>query len=178
MFIGLFMLIALMFVAAPQRVRARAMETFAHEKTYKVLGKELNVAESAAARIDSWKIGFQRWAKRPLLGQGIPTGVVVDNQYMRVLSETGLAGFLAFLWIIRMFFRIAWKTYTGFPENYFAQAISFGFIAGLAGLLMLSASAAVFILIRIMEPFWFLAAIVAVLPEIINQEKSVLKTNE
>lgn len=172
MFMGLLVLIALMPVVAPERVRLRVKETFAPEKTYKIMGKDFNVAESAAARIDSWKYGFYYWSKRPFLGNGIPMGTVIDNQYMRVLSETGLVGFLAFLWIIRMLFALAWRVYIIFRESPFVQSISLGFIAGLVGLLMLSSSAAVFILIRIMEPFWFLAAIIVVLPEIIEKEKN------
>lgn len=170
MFVGLLMLIVLVLVAAPQRVRARAMETFAPEKTYTVFGKRLNVAESAAARIDSWKLGFQKWTQRPILGFGIPVGTVIDNQYTRVLAETGIIGILAFLWIIKALFSAAWRLYTASRDDEFSQALGMGFIAGLAGLLVLSSSAAVFILIRIMEPFWFLAAIVVVLPEVINRD--------
>jgi len=169
MFAGLLMLIALMPVVAPERVRLRVMETFAPEKTYKVLGKDLNIAESAAARIDSWQIGFQRWAQRPILGFGIPVGTVIDNQYTRVLAETGIIGILAFFWIIKALFASARRLCVVMKHDTLSQALGIGFIAGLVGLLVLSSSAAVFILIRIMEPFWFLAAIITVLPEIAQE---------
>ena len=44
--------------------------------------------------------------------------------------------------------------------------ISIGFLSGFMGLLLFSAAAATFIIIRIMEPFWFIVAIIAVLPEL------------
>ena len=59
---------------APDRVRARIAETFAPEKSYVVFGKKMGLSESAAARVDSWKVGFELWAKRPVLGHGIPLG--------------------------------------------------------------------------------------------------------
>lgn len=170
MFLGLLAFIALLPFVAPERVRMRALETFTPEKSYKVWGRELHIAESAAARIDSWKIGFQEWVKRPILGFGIPAGTVIDNQYTRVLAETGILGILAFLWMIKALFACAWRLYGVRKQEVLSQALGVGFIAGLAGLLALSSSAAVFILIRIMEPFWFLAAIIVVMPEVSNQD--------
>ena len=148
---------------APEKVKARIAETFVPDKSYAVLGKHLAIAESAAARVDSWGIGFKQWAKRPVLGWGIPAGVVIDNQYTRVLSETGLLGFMAFAWIIITLFSLGRHVYSNFTSDEFAQSVSLGFMAGLVGLLTMSNTAAVFILIRVMEPFWFIAAIVVCL---------------
>lgn len=159
----------LMPYVAPDRVRARIAETFAPDKSYVVFGKKMGLSESAAARVDSWKTGFQMWVKRPILGYGIPAGAVVDNQYTRVLSETGLFGILAFFWIIYCLLGFSWGAYKNTQGDNFAQAVSLGFLAGLVGLLTHSFSAATFIIIRVMEPFWFLAAIVLVLPEIISR---------
>lgn len=153
---------------SPDRVKARVMETFAADKTYTVMGKHISLAESAAARVDSWKVGYNRWMRNPVLGNGIPAGVVIDNQYTRVLAETGILGFLAFLWIIRTLFAYSWRLYNIRVDNEFVRAVSLGFFAGLVGLLVHACSAATFILIRVMEPFWFLAAIVAVLADIAN----------
>lgn len=162
----------LMPYVSPDRVRARIAETFYQEKSYVVFGKKMGLSESAAARVDSWKIGFDMWMKRPVLGYGIPSGAVVDNQYTRVLSETGLLGILAFFWMIQCLFTFSLELYRTAQGDNFAQAISLGFFAGLVGLLTHSFSAATFIIIRIMEPFWFLAAIVAVMPELVIKGKT------
>jgi hypothetical protein len=103
-------------------------------------------------------------------------GSVIDNQFTRVLAETGTVGFMVFGWLMITIFRLSWRTYAGFKDNDFAQAVSLGLIAGFVGLLVQSLTAAVFILIRVMEPFWFLTAIVVMLPEIINNDG--VQTNE
>ena len=46
------------------------------------------------------------------------------------------------------------------------KGLALGFLAGFVGLLLHAFSANTFIIVRIMEPFWFLAAIVVMLPEI------------
>lgn len=155
----------LLFYFAPQKLRARVEETFVAEKTYNVYGKKIGVAESAAARIDSWSVGFENWLKRPIFGYGIPYGTVIDNQYMRVLTETGCLGFMAFLWLLMNIFRLGWRTFRNAQGNGFVKGLSLGFIAGFVGILFHSFSSADFIIIRIMEPFWLLAALTVTLPD-------------
>lgn len=151
---------------APKQVQKRVEDTFTPWKTYKVMGAKIGIDESAAARIDSWKVGIDTWAKRPILGFGVPAGTTVDNQYTRVLTETGIVGFLIFIWMIFSTFKVAYRNFWITEGNNFAQGITMGFIAGLMGLMAQSATAATFIIIRIMEPFWFIAAIVVMLPEL------------
>lgn len=157
-------------VLIPEKVHERVQSTFAHEKEYTLFGKTFYVSESAAARLDSWKIGFTRWASRPLFGYGVPSGNVIDNQYIRVLTDTGTAGILAFLWLIASLFRVGWRTYTASADG-FIKGLSLGYLAALPGLLIHGFSAATFILIRVMEPFWFLTAIIVMLPELPERRK-------
>ncbi|MBN1527386.1 MAG: O-antigen ligase family protein [Candidatus Omnitrophica bacterium] len=160
--------VVLLPLMAPHAVHKRVKDTFAYRwKTYRVFGNEISVDKSVAARIDSWGVGFQRWKSRPILGYGVPAGVVIDNQYTRVLNETGVVGLTFFAWILIVVFRTAKRVYSMAEDNNFARAVSLGFMAGFIGLLAQSASAAVFVIIRIMEPFWFLAAIIVVLEEML-----------
>ncbi len=154
----------------PGKVYHRVQETFAPEKTYKIMGKTINLAESAAARVDAWKVAFTRLGKKPVFGFGVPTGAVVDNQFTRVLGETGILGFLAFIWIIVTVFKAGWRAYTSSLDT-FSRGVVLGFIAGLVGVLFQSLTSANFIIIRIMEPFWFLAGIVVKLPELMAQNE-------
>lgn len=153
-------------LVAPKQVQKRVHDTFTPWKTYKVMGAKIGIDESAASRIDSWKSGIETWTKRPILGFGVPAGTVVDNQYTRVLTETGTVGFLVFMWMVLSTLRIAYRNFWLVEGSNFAQGVIMGFIAGLMGLLAQSATAATFIIIRIMEPFWFVAAIVVMLPEL------------
>lgn len=155
----------MLFYFAPQKLRSRMEETFVSEKTYTVYGKKVGISESAAARIDSWGVGFEKWLKRPILGYGIPYGTVVDNQYTRVLTETGFVGFMAFLWVLVNIFRLGWQTFRNAQGNGLIQGVSLGFIAGFIGILFHNFTSADFIIIRIMEPFWLLAALTVTLPD-------------
>jgi len=164
-------------IVTPQKVRARAQDTFSQEKQYVIGGKRIYVSESAAARIDAWRDAGLKLSYRPVLGAGVPGGAVIDNQYVRVLIETGLLGFAAFMWMISQLFRMAVRVYKQSEEN-FSRSLSIGFICGLIALLTQSMAGAVFILIRIMEPFWFLAAMVLAMPEVAQEEKALVREGE
>ena len=60
-------------------------------------------------------------------------------------------------------------------DDEFYKGLILGFIAGFIGLTIHALTANTFIVIRIMEPFWFIAGIVMVLPAFIEQE---FKTDE
>jgi len=150
-----------------EAVQQRARSTFMPGRQYTVLGKRMAFAESGAIRIEGWKGSIRKWYKRPFLGYGVPGfGVVGDSQYVRVLREVGLIGFIIFTWLMVTIFRVARDTYKACSGNDFAEGLSLGFIAGFTGLLTQAITVETFIIIRIMEPFWFLAAIVVMLPEI------------
>ncbi len=162
-------MIILVFIlphVVPKRVHERVQETFVADKSYKVMGKKVNLAESAAARLDSWKTGLTTWLSSPILGKGIPVSAVIDNQYTRVLSETGIVGFIAFLWMLATLFQVGLKAFYLDGAGIFTRGVSLGFLAGMVGILAHSVTAADFIVVRIMEPFWFLAGIVTILPEL------------
>jgi O-antigen ligase len=160
----------------PKKVHDRFQDAFAQEKSYTMFGKNIHVSESTAARIDTWSVAFKRLSQKPILGSGVPTGSVIDNQYTRVLTETGLVGFLVFMGLLMLLFRNTLHLYREMTDP-FVKGLSLGFLAGFVGLLFQSFAAAVFILIRVMEPFWLLAAIIVAIPEIIKEEAS-LETNE
>ena len=63
-------------------------------------------------------------------------------------------------------------TYILKDDDHFDHGMTVGFIAGLLGLLVHCFSAATFILIRIMEPFWFLAALVIAGNSVKNSEEN------
>jgi O-antigen ligase len=164
--ISLALMIALIPVLSPRSVKERAASTFESGKTYRIGRRSITIDESGAARIDSWKDAFGKLGKKPLLGYGIPATSVIDNQYTRVMIETGLAGFGAFLFLVVRLFSSAREGLAAVRESAFARSVTAGFLAGLAGLLVHSLTAASFIIIRIMEPFWFLAGIVTLLPSL------------
>ncbi len=167
--IAVFTLLAFVIVMAPfltpNLVKKRVNETFSEGKQYTVMGKRITLDYSTAERIDSWVSAFRKVQARPLLGYGIPATAVIDNQYSRVLVETGFLGMAAFAWLLLSIFVTTLRIYRKSSDS-LTQALSLGFLAGFAGLLLHGFSAATFIIIRIMEPFWFLCALVIRLPEL------------
>ena len=151
-------------VGLPQTVYTRIFATFQHPiATVNVAGWEIPLAHSPYHRFYAWKFATELLMEHPFLGHGI-TGVgLVDSQYPRFLGELGLVGFAVFLWMIYSVWKMARRAYKTL-EDPLAQGVSLGFLAGLAALLVQSLTGNFFIIVRVMEPFWCLAAIVAVLP--------------
>ena len=110
--------------------------------------------------------------QKPIFGYGVTGYRFMDAQFPRVLVETGVLGFLAFLYLLYSIFRLAIQNLRSLqlPIN---KGIVTGFIAGFGGLLFHGIGANTFIIVRIMEPFWLLVGIVAVLP-IVERNENVL----
>lgn len=152
----------------PHTVFERLASTFDPRGAIEVGGRRLQA--SAAQRLIVWGWIFEKWQEHPFFGFGITgLGVIVDQQYALVIGELGIVGFLVYLWVR---WRIGVSSYRTFRtvNTPLAQGLGLGFLAGFAGLLVHSFAGNIFIIVRIMEPFWFLAAMVMKLPEITAQE--------
>jgi hypothetical protein len=79
--------------------------------------------------------------------------------------ETGLVGLVAFAWLIRALWRAARSALRGASDGD-DRGLALGFLAGFAGLLVHAVGSNTFIIIRIMEPFWFFAGVVVMLPHL------------
>jgi hypothetical protein len=168
--LALLSLFFLLPVLSPQAVKDRIAETFITDQAnlhqYNVLGKKFALAQSGEDRVETWGEAFKVWVKRPFLGYGVPASSIVDNQYARVIREVGTIGFAVYIWLFVRIFKAGQRSFLETKGNNFAQGLSLGFLAGFVGLLFQSFSAETFILIRIMEPFWFVAAMVLVIREL------------
>ena len=94
----------------------------------------------------------------------------MDAQYPRILVETGIVGMLAFFWLIYALFQVGINTWRDARDD-LMRGLSVGLTAGLVGLLLHAVGANTFIIVRIMEPFWFFAGIIAVLPSLERQNE-------
>jgi hypothetical protein len=146
----------------PATVYQRVASTFDPRSGVEVVGGA-RLAASPAARVIVYRYVWEKWLERPLLGFGV-TGIgFVDSQYALIIGELGLLGLGAFIWLWWRIWGIAYRAFVTVTEP-FAQGLSLGFVAGFAGLLVLSFAGNVFIIVRIMEPFWCLAAMVMLIP--------------
>ena len=129
---------------------------------------DVRLDTSTSARIATLKEILTDWPKKPVFGYGVTGYGFIDSQLPRVLIETGILGLLAFLYLIYSIIRLSINNLKDLETPYF-QGLTIGFFAGTIGLLFHSLGANTFIIVRIMEPFWFFAGIIAVLPAIERQ---------
>ena len=113
---------------------------------------------------------FNTWKKHPILGRGITGFAFLDGQYIRILPEMGIIGFFAFLWLLWTVYKNSLGIYKQMDDNLY-KGLTLGFTAGFIGLAVHALTANTFILIRIMEPFWFIAGIIMMLPKVKEKEE-------
>jgi O-antigen ligase len=166
---GLTLALALSPLILPRVAKERVVHTFTQQeqKGQVVVGK-LRLDTSVSARVFSWKQGLSEWRKRPILGYGVTGTGFMDAQYPRILVETGIVGMLAFAWLAYALFRLGLGTWRDAQDD-LLRGLAVGLIAGFVGLLVHAIGANTFIIVRIMEPFWFLTGIVIALAAI-NEE--------
>jgi len=174
--VGILALLLILFLAfKPDFIMERLVSAVTPEyqenvPTVKVLG--LSLGASPSARINDWVYLFHQWTRQPFLGFGLTGTRFVDGQYIKVIVETGLVGFTAFILLIVTIFRQTLKIYKN-TKNGLYKGLAIGFLAGHMGMIVHAISANTFIIIRIMEPYWFLAGMVMVIPYL---EKAAVST--
>ena len=171
--IGIFLalLVASPFLL-PKTVMERIKFTVSQaERVGQVQVGDLRLDTSLSARLGAVEKAAIGFIRHPVLGHGVTGFAFLDAQYLRVLIETGLIGLLAFIYLIISIFKLAIQTSRRVVTPYY-KGLVVGFIAGFIGLLVHAIGANTFIIVRIMEPFWFTAAIVFALPEIEAREQS------
>jgi hypothetical protein len=161
----------LVLALLPDTVAKRVRYTFEPERgqpTVRVGAVGLD--PSTSARLISVKQAIAGWTHRPIFGYGVTGFAFMDQQFARTLVETGLVGFAAFLVLIWALLKTGVASFRALelPED---RGLALGFVAGTVGLLGHAIGANTFIIVRIMEPFWFFAAIVVALPGLAQEEK-------
>jgi len=175
---GMTAILALSPFILPHVAKERIAETFTQrEQKGQIVVGSLRLDTSTSARLRSWSGGLQGWRKHPILGHGVTGFGFMDAQYPRILVETGVIGMLAFAWLIYTLFRVGLSTWLLDPQDNLLCGLSVGLIAGLVGLLVHAIGANTFIIVRIMEPFWFLTGIVVALSAM-NEENTTLSPSD
>jgi O-antigen ligase len=163
------MVAAFIFVFfAPGSVRRRISNTFVTKKVswqqQSILGRPVD--QSTSMRLSDWKTGLRDWLENHFVfGYGVTGYSFMDAQYIRIAVETGIVGLIAFIVLIISIFKHAWLSHKKVRSPFF-KGLSLGYMAGLIGLLVHGLGTNTFIIVRIMEPFWFLTGMVMMLPEL------------
>ncbi len=154
----------------PTAVKNRIMYTFTQpEEQGQIQIGDIRLDTSTSARLKSWKEALRDWTRHPLLGYGVTGYQFIDAQFPRVLAETGLLGFIAFVYLLFSLFKVTLSNLKNLKTPFY-QGIGIGFLAGLVGIMVHALGSNTFIIVRIMEPFWFFAGIIVVMPAMERQQ--------
>jgi O-antigen ligase len=157
----------------PTIVKQRILHTFNQpEEPGQITFGDLRLDTSTSARLQSWEDALQAFCKHPFLGYGVTGYTFVDSQLPRVLTETGLLGLSAFGYLLYSIFKLSLRRLREISDIFY-RGIIMGFLAGFVGLMVHSIGTNTFIIVRIMEPFWFFLGIITVLPMIEPGKRSM-----
>lgn len=138
----------------PAKIVDRVMMTFNPGGLY-------GVDSSLAERIGVWNKAWNALRERPLLGYGLPQPIL-DSQFARTIIESGILGLLAWIVLLVACIRAGLRLHRRATEP-FHRALGAAFVVGTIGLVVHGLATITFYIVRIMEPFWFLAGIVLAL---------------
>ena len=168
------MIIFLGMLLKPESVLSRVKSTFRSEQSNLASVGDVYLDRSASERIFMFQNSVESWTKNPVLGRGITGSGFIDGQYVRTLPELGIIGLLAFLWLLWTIFKQSLKVYNEVDDELY-KGLSLGFLAGFIGLTIHALTTNTFLILRIMEPFWFVAGMVMLLPKLreIHEEREI-----
>lgn len=157
----------------PSDVIDRVNYTFQQGSGQKITiaGREtgLQVDTSTYERIYVWqKVAFNLrvW---PWFGGGVTWGRVLDSQFALVLIETGVFGALTFGFLLYRTVKTTREAYR-WSRDWVAKGLALGAFAFTVGMLVHALGTITFLIVRIMEPFWFLIALTVVAREVAIRE--------
>ncbi len=162
----------------PQNIKERYSGTFEREAGFKatVGGKELALDSSATLRVKSWQGILKDIKVHPVFGYGITGYWFIDAQYFRTLIELGIVGLSIYLFFMYRISRFLLEAHR-IASDSFGKGLTMGLFAGFIALLVHAIGSNTFIIVRIMEPFWFLMGMVVVIYNI-DKEKFEALQNE
>lgn len=115
---------------------------------------------SIAYRIQQMRLASGAISQYPILGIGLGARerVFYENQYLLILSEMGIAGLAAFLYLMIQMFSTAGATFRAAGGDVI-RGVAAGCIGGLIGLMVECNTMVVFLVSRVMGPFWVIMGI-------------------
>ncbi|HYE94015.1 MAG TPA: O-antigen ligase family protein [Terriglobales bacterium] len=154
-------------VAPPQAIQKRVTHTF--EPSQRFGDKPSRFDSSTTERLESYEAALEAWARSPILGRGVTGFRFIDAQYPRLLVESGIVGFAAFVWLIAALVLAVGRVWRD-GDSPPIRGLAGGFLAAIIGILVHAIGSNSFIIIRIMEPFWLFAALVLTMHRVPERE--------
>ena len=160
-------------ILMPPEVRDRVNFTFQRGTGEPVVlgGKPtgLQVDKSTYERLYVWDKVKYTLQIVPWFGGGVGWGKVLDSQYARVVMETGLLGMAAFLFLQYRLLRTTREAFR-WSRDWLSRGLAIGATTSTIALIVHSLGTISFLIVRIMEPYWFLIALTVVVRELAIEE--------
>lgn len=128
-----------------------------------------------------WPAALRAFYRNPLLGSGYSAmgtlfadqfGFATDNDYLRMLGETGLLGILSFALIFVAYFRLAYFYLKSSAASRMGRGMALGFTAGVVGFLANAVFIDVFESSKLAIFFWlFMGIVVSVMQTELTEGK-------
>ncbi len=122
---------------------------------------EVSIDKSAYERVYVWEKVKHNLTVWPMFGGGVAWGAILDSQFARVIIETGVFGLTTFLFLLSRILITTRQTFL-WSRDPVARALGSAMFALTLGLIVHSFGTISFLIVRIMEPYWFLMALVVV----------------
>jgi O-antigen ligase len=159
---GVLVMLALMFIFIPDlvpvEIKQRVAQTIDIPSKQRVAVMGITFDSSFSQRLISWQQVLDKWTEYPLFGKGVTNFGFVDGQYFSHLIDLGLVGFGAFILLLGVIIQTLLRELKN-PVDLFHKSLLTGLLAAFIGLLIHAIGGNTFIIIRIMEPFWFMMGI-------------------
>ncbi len=171
-------LVVVASLMTPERIITRVQDAFIPQPQQAVDPVEIlgvTLGPSPSARVRSWVDVYEAWQHSPFLGYGVNAYGFLDSQFVRTLVDFGAIGFVSFCLLLGSIFKNTLKVYHS-TQDPVGKGLSCGFLAGHVAMIAHALTANTFVIIRIMEPYWFLAALVMMWPKIESNENIKLNT--
>lgn len=149
----------------PQDVKDRVSYTFQSGSGVQIGNTNILVDKSTYERVYVWQKVRHNLRVWPWFGGGISWDTVLDSQYARILIETGLFGMAAFIYMLLRILQTTRETYR-WTRDWVVRGLGIGMTGVTIGLIVHGMGTISFLIVRIMEPFWFLIALCAVSREL------------
>jgi len=162
----------------PENIQERARFWKAEEgyKSTQTVGG-INFDPSTSDRIEGYKDALNLFAQSPVFGRGITGAGFFDGQFIRLMVENGILGLMSFAYLNYMILRYLLSVYRRTPDP-FSRGLALGLFCATTGMLIHSLGANTYIIVRIMEPYMLLLALLVSYEKISNAEAHSVVTEK
>jgi O-antigen ligase len=169
---------ALAFTAAypvlPEAIRQRIEETFQPDAVLYRTGLSIALDSSASTRVVFYRMGLEMFLESPLIGHGFEGFKLRSPRYgakyglleptdphslpLKILTENGLLGISAFLWVVWLVFRLGFELKRADPPD---NRLAVQFLACCVGLALVNLAGTAMNTPIVAVPFWSFFGLVA-----------------